>query len=155
MGTRLIKYTLDVDKDSIVQDAVDIFHTGFACSESVIYALGKHFELEISDDAIAMSSGFPWGIGGGGCLCGALAGGTMMLGYFFGRTKPGDIQNLECFEVCKVLHDAFCLKFGACCCSSLTRDMEKDAPDRKAQCTQFVAFAVEKTAEIILDRSGK
>ena len=44
----------------------------------------KNFELDMSDDAIAMSSGFPWGLGGGGCICGALAGGTMCIGYFFG-----------------------------------------------------------------------
>ena len=71
--------TTNIDMELLKKDAVDIFHQGFACSESVIYAIRKHFELDMSDDAIAMSSGFPWGLGGGGCICGALAGGTMCI----------------------------------------------------------------------------
>lgn len=57
--------TKDVNMKQLQKDAVDIFNQGFACSESIIYAIKKNFELEMSDDAIAMSSGFPWGLGGG------------------------------------------------------------------------------------------
>ena len=57
--------TKDVNLDQLQKDAVEIFNQGFACSESIIYAIKKNFELEMSDDAIAMSSGFPWGLGGG------------------------------------------------------------------------------------------
>ena len=72
--------TTNVDLEKLQKDAVDIFNQGFACSESVIYAIKENFELDMSDDAIAMSSGFPWGLGGGGCICGALAGATMCIG---------------------------------------------------------------------------
>ena len=58
--------TTNVDLEKLQKDAVDIFNQGFACSESVIYAIKENFELDMSDDAIAMSSGFPWGLGGGG-----------------------------------------------------------------------------------------
>ena len=51
--------TTNVDLEKLQKDAVDIFNQGFACSESVIYAIKKNFELDMSDDAIAMSSGFP------------------------------------------------------------------------------------------------
>ena len=53
--------TTNVDLEKLQKDAVDIFNQGFACSESVIYAIKENFELDMSDDAIAMSSGFPWG----------------------------------------------------------------------------------------------
>ena len=86
--------TTNVDLEKLQKDAVDIFNQGFACSESVIYAIKENFELDMSDDAIAMSSGFPWGLGGGGCICGALAGATMCIGYFFGRKTPGDLQGI-------------------------------------------------------------
>ena len=56
----------NVDVDAMRKDAVEIFQKGFACSESVIYAIKKGFDLDLSDDAIAMSSGFPWGLGDGG-----------------------------------------------------------------------------------------
>jgi C_GCAxxG_C_C family probable redox protein len=38
---------------------------------------------------------FPVGIGKSKCVCGAVSGGVMALGYFFGRTKGGDpkVQN--------------------------------------------------------------
>lgn len=55
----------NVDVDAMRKDAVEIFQKGFACSESVIYAIKKGFDLDLSDDAIAMSSGFPWGLGDG------------------------------------------------------------------------------------------
>lgn len=46
----------NVDVDAMRKDAVEIFQKGFACSESVIYAVKKGFDLDLSDDAIAMSS---------------------------------------------------------------------------------------------------
>ena len=53
--------TTNVDLEKLQKDAVDIFNQGFACSESVIYAIKENFELDMSDDAIAMSSGIPMG----------------------------------------------------------------------------------------------
>ena len=82
----------NINIENLRKDAVDIFHQGFACSESVIYAIRKHFELDIPDDAIAMSSGFPWCLGGGGCICGALAGGTMCIGFLYGKEEYRTIR---------------------------------------------------------------
>ncbi len=88
-----------VSLEQLRKDAVDIFHNGFACSESVIYSIRKNFELDMSDDAFAMSTGFPWGLGGAGCLCGAVAGGTMCIGYVFGRRKPSPERKSFCTEL--------------------------------------------------------
>ena len=140
--------TMNMEK--LEQDAADIFHQGFACSESVIYAIRKHFGIDLSDDAIAMSSGFPWGLGGGGCICGALAGGTMCIGYFFGRRPPGDPKIQRCFALTKELHDFFRDSFKSPCCGVLIRGYAKDAPERKELCTKIVTGTVRKTASIIL-----
>ena len=142
--------TTNINMEELQKDAVYIFNNGLACSECVIYAIKKHFELDMSDDAIAMSSGFPWGLGGGGCLCGALAGSAMCIGYFFGRRTPGDPKNVRCFALCNEMHDFFKESFGATCCQALIEGKEKDSPERKALCTQFVSASVKKTAEIIL-----
>lgn len=116
----------NINMEQLQKDAVDIFNQGFACSESVIYAIRKHFEVDIPDEAIAMSSGFPWGLGGGGCICGALAGGTMCIGYFFGRTTPGDPKINRCFELTNEFHDYFKEACGACLLShSYKRHGEK------------------------------
>lgn len=142
--------TTNINMDLLEKDAVEIFQQGFACSESIIFAIKKHFELDMSDDAIAMSSGFPWGLGGGGCICGALAGATMMIGYFFGRTTPGDPKITRCFALTNELHDFFKENCGATCCRILTKGMERNSPERKAQCIKFVGATVKKTAEIII-----
>ncbi|WP_461810382.1 C-GCAxxG-C-C family (seleno)protein [Faecalimonas sp.] len=142
--------TTTIDMQALKNDAVEIFNSGFACSESIIYAIKKHFDLDLSDDAIAMSSGFPWGLGGGGCICGALAGGTMCLGYFFGRRTPNDPSIQKCFRLTDELHDFFKRNCGGTCCRILTKQLEKNSPERKAQCTRFVSDTVQKTAEIIL-----
>ena len=142
--------TTNVDLEKLQKDAVDIFNQGFACSESVIYAIKENFELDMSDDAIAMSSGFPWGLGGGGCICGALAGATMCIGYFFGRKAPGDPKVKRCFDLTAEFHDAFKNEFGATCCRVLTKGMEKHSQERKNHCMEMVSFTVEKVADIII-----
>ena len=140
----------EVNIEELKKTAVDIFHQGFACSEAVIYAVKKHFDLDLSDDAIALSSGFPWGLGGAGCICGALAGGTMCIGYFFGRRTPGDPCINKCFELTNEFHDYFKKECGSSCCRVLTKGMEKDSPERKAQCTRFVETAVTGVANIVM-----
>lgn len=74
----------------------------------------------------------------------------MCIGFLFGRTTPGDPKIARCFELTKELHDYFKETCGGTCCRVLTRGMEKDSPERKAQCTRFVTAAVEKVAEIII-----
>ena len=142
--------TTNVDLEKLQKDAVDIFNQGFACSESVIYAIKENFELDMSDDAIAMSSGFPWGLGGGGCICGGLAGATMCIGYLYGRTTPGDPKINRCFELTHELHDAFKSANGGTCCRVLTRGMEKNSPERKANCASIVYNTIEMTAKLLM-----
>lgn len=65
----------NIDINKLQDDAEKIFTTGFACSESVIAAIRDAFDLNIPDSAIAMSSGFPWGLGRSRmCSAGAVAG---------------------------------------------------------------------------------
>ena len=141
---------------TLVEDALYIFHNGYACSESVIYALRKNFGWDdMTDDAIAMSSGFPWGLGGVGCLCGAVAGGTMSIGYCFGRRTPGDPCINRCFQLTCEFGNAVVEKFGSCCCGKLIEEFEdRNAPERKAKCADVVAFWVETAARIIAREQG-
>ncbi len=138
-----------ISLSKIREDADYIFHNGFACSESVIYAIRKNFELEMSDDAFAMSTGFPWGLGGAGCICGAVAGGAMCLGFVFGRRNPGEPIS-DCHRVTKEFAQAIRAKFGATCCGKLISNFEDlNSPGRKAHCSDIVAFTVTEIAHII------
>ena len=41
--------TTDINMNQLKADALEIFCNGFACSESVIFSLRKHFQVDISD----------------------------------------------------------------------------------------------------------
>ena len=145
-----------VDYQQIIADAVDVFHNGFACSESVIYSLRKNFGWdELSDDAIAMSTGFPWGLGGAGCLCGAVAGGTMCLGYVFGRRTPGDPCAARCQELTWEFARTVQREIGSTCCGKLIQEFpDRNAPERKDKCTGIVSCCAKTAAEIIVRECG-
>ena len=139
-----------INYTKLKEEAVHVFYNGFACSESVIHALRKVLELDIPDDAIAMSTGFPWGLGGAGCLCGAVAGATMCLGFLFGRREPNDPIIGRCHQLTKEFADNFNEKFGACCCGRLIASYEdRNSPERKDFCRGLVEFAVCDAARII------
>ncbi len=139
----------DVNIEELKADTAKIFNHGFGCSETMVYSIGKHFDLDMPDEAIAMASGFLWGIGSG-CACGALAGGTMCLGYLFGRTTPDDQKVYHCLDLAKEFHDTFKETCGSPCCRVLVKGFEPYSPERKAHCTKIVVAAVEKLAEIII-----
>jgi len=144
-----------INLQAMFDDAMYVFHNGYACSESTIYALRKHFGWDMSDDAIAMSSGFPWGLGGVGCLCGAVAGGAMCIGYCFGRREPGDPCINKCFELTCEFGNAVKEKCGSTCCGSLIAEFpDRNGADRKAKCCDIVKTCIETAARIIAREQG-
>lgn len=121
----------------------------FYCSEAVLKAVLEGFDREIPHHVIAMSSGFPVGIGGGGCTCGALSGAVMALGYFFGRSEAKGSQVSKAMALSKELHDNFKLHNKYTCCRALTRNMEKGSVQRKQQCIRLTGEVAEDVARII------
>ncbi|SDE36498.1 hypothetical protein SPACI_039900 [Sporomusa acidovorans DSM 3132] len=61
------------------------FHEG---GRRVVRAFRDFYQLNVSDEALKMSSGFGGGLGHAGCMCGTLSGATMVLGMLQGRNKP-------------------------------------------------------------------
>lgn len=58
--------------------------------------------------------------------CGALSGGVMALGYFFGRPESqfGDMKKqVKACILAKTLHDAFVEKYGTCRCADLQKQL--------------------------------
>ena len=67
-----------VNTTAIRETAENYYRSGdFYCSEAIVKAIKDAFALPLPDSAIAMASGFPVGMGGAGCTCGAVAGGVM------------------------------------------------------------------------------
>lgn len=123
----------------------------FFCSEAVLKAVVEGFDRELSHEVLAMSSGFPVGIGGAGCTCGALNGGVMALGYFFGRSmaKGGEVR--KAMKLSRQLHDKFTELNRCTCCRMLTKGMEKGSAEHKKQCVRFTGEVAEEVSQIIKD----
>lgn len=144
----------NINIEECINDAKNVFGKGFGCSESIIYALNKHFEFNLSNDAIAMSSSFLRGVGGSGCLCGAVAAGSMCLGFLFGRREPNeDVSN--CLRLSKEFHEAFKKEFKSTCCRVITKGLEENSEERKKSCKDVVAFSVKTVSDIIMRELNK
>jgi len=121
----------------------------FSCSESVVKTIRDGFGLTLPDEIIAMASGFPVGIGRAGCICGAVVGGVMALGMFFGRTQGRDQRNKHAMSMARELHDGFQNKHKILCCRVLTRGLQIGSPEHLQQCISLTGEVVEETTRII------
>ena len=142
----------EVSVKKIGKDAEELFRGGFFCSEALVSSIRSNFELDIPEEVIAMASGFPVGIGRSKCLCGAVSGGVMALGLFFGRTVQGDPKVEKNLAVAKELHDYFKEASGknSLCCRVLTKEFDMSKGEHKQQCVRFTGMVAEKVAEIII-----
>lgn len=120
----------------------------------MVSCIRSNFELDLPEEVIAMASVFAAGMRGSKCVCGAVSGGMICLGYFFGRTKQNDPKVKEDFAVSRELHDWFKGKNNALCCRVLTKDMNMAAGENKEQCIRFTEEVARKVAEIVCREKG-
>lgn len=129
--------------------AMDLFHKGFTCAEAIMYTLNKYLDMGLDEKSFAMCSGFPWGLGGGGCICGALAGSSMIIGTEFGRKSFDETRDANCFSINKDLHDEFKKANGGTCCRVLMKGLDRDDPKRKENCSNYVKNALKITVDLL------
>ncbi len=105
-------------------------------------------------ELISVASGFPVGVGRSKCMCGAVSGAVIALGYFFGRTdpsSPSDPKSQKSLELANEVQASFRNNHrGVLCCSIHTRGMDMASGEHKAQCISFTGEMAGKTAEVIL-----
>ena len=130
------------------------FTTGYMCSESVLDALNRFYDLGIGEEAIALSTGFPYGFGNGGNVCGGVAGATMALGKIFGRTVKGDPAFQKCIDVVRELNDDVAEAYKTSNCPDLIADYEFATPERKTYCTELLYVILESFAKIVERECG-
>jgi C_GCAxxG_C_C family probable redox protein len=149
LGGRGMKRKISIEK--IKTDAENHFRRGdFYCSESIASSIRENFDLDMPKEMIAMASGFPIGIGKSKCVCGAVSGAVMMLGYFFGRKDPKDPKINKTFELANELQQSFKDNHKVLCCSYLTKGMDMNSGEHKEQCISFTGEMAKKLAEIIV-----
>ncbi len=126
----------------------------FYCSEAVVKTIRDAFGLEFDDSVIAVASGFPVGIGGSGCTCGAVIGGVMALGMVFGRTQAKDERVNKAMALSKELHDQFRANHKSLCCRVLTKNLTLGTPEHLEQCIALTGEVAEAVARIIVRERG-
>ena len=94
------------------------------------------------------------GAGRAGCMCGALNGGIMALGMFFGRTEqngPKDPKVVKCMELSNELHSWFKEANGkhSACCRVLTREFDMGKGEHKEQCIRYTGLPAWKVADMV------
>ena len=145
----------EIDLNRIRSIAEEYYRSGdFYCSEAIVKTIKDEFKLPISDEIISAASGFPIGMGGSGCTCGAVAGGVMAIGLFFGRTKAKDEKVNKAMALSSELHDIFRNRHRTLCCRILTRNMELGSPVHMDQCISFTGEVAEEVAKIIIREFG-
>ncbi len=140
-----------VSIQKIKEDAENYFRRGdFYCSEAIANSIRENFDLNMPKEMVAMASGFPIGIGKSKCVCGAVSGAVMMLGYFFGRVEPKDNKINKTFELAHELQQSFKDNHKVLCCSYLTKGMDMNSGEHKKQCISFTGEMAEKLAQIVV-----
>lgn len=137
----------------VQQDAEEYFRGGhFYCSEAIVASVRDNIAPEMPASMIAAASGFPIGVGRSKCMCGAISGSILSLGYVFGRTgpsSPADPKSQRTLELANELQEAFRASHRVLCCSVHTKGMDMASGEHKAQCVAFTGEMAAKTAEII------
>ena len=146
----------EIDIKALKEEAEQLYLQGdYYCSEAIVSVIRRYFAPDMPEQAIAMASGFPVGIGGSMCTCGAVSGGVIALGYFFGRTKPKDSKVKKSMALSKELHDYFKDNHKVLCCKIHTKGIKLGSKDHMAKCAMFTGEIAAKTAEIIARELGR
>jgi len=144
----MLKTTVNIQQ--VRYDAEEVFRIGgFYCSEAIVSAIRKNFDPDMPEALIASASGFPVGVGKSKCMCGAISGAIIALGYFFGR-KNGETDNAKVMELSHELQESFRKNhLGTLCCHIHIKGMDITTGEHKKQCVAFTGECAQKAAEII------
>lgn len=142
-----------IDVEKVRLDAEQYFRNGqYYCSEAIVASIRDNVAPEMPDAMIAAASGFPVGVGRSKCMCGAVSGGVLALGYVFGRTgptSPQDPKSVKTLALANELQQAFRDSHRVLCCSVQTKGMDMASGEHKAQCVNFTGEMAATCAEII------
>lgn len=142
--------TNKIDIQKVKADAEENYRCGnFYCSEAIIASVKENIDPDMPEAFIAAASGFPIGVGRSKCMCGAVSGAIMSLGYFFGRTEGKDPKVNKTLELANEVQMAFQKKNKVSCCKILTKGMDMGSGEHKEQCIRFTGEMAEKVAEVI------
>ncbi len=117
--------------------ALNYYKQGYSCSESIIKAAVD--EGVAPKELLPVATSFSGGMSSG-CLCGAVAGCQMVIGYQNGK-NDADRDGVKARQLAKEFVDDFKEKNKFTCCKALTAGLEFGSTERKANCARLVEEA--------------
>lgn len=127
--------------EKMAQRAEDLFRQGLNCCESVIKATMETMDLPLPENTYLMGKFFRRGVAGSGCICGALAGGMMMLGYLTGDSKNKDLA--------EVFRQGFVNQFGSTCCRVIRKSQSLSGRFWSKECREITRFSAAQLQELV------
>lgn len=122
----------------VAAEAESLYRSGkMHCAEAVLSAVKSAFAPKIPDEVIHLAGGFGGG-SGAGCICGAVAGGTMALGVVLNGDKK------VVAPLTRQLHQWFKQEYRATCCKVITIN-------GKSGCVDLTGRVAGKVAELLID----
>ena len=135
-------------------DAEEVFRIGgFYCSEAIVSSVRKNIDPDMPIELVSAGSGFPIGVGRAKCMCGAISGAIICLGYFFGKNSPAFAtgpKGQKCAGLSFELQESFRKNHkGTLCCHVHVKGMDLANGEHKKQCVAFTGEMAVKVAELI------
>ena len=93
-----------VSPQEVQRKAEEQYAGGYFCCEAVMSVIRDAFQADVPESVIAMSSGMSIGAGRSGCMCGALNGGILALGMFFGRHRNNGLGYIRLESIANSFH---------------------------------------------------
>ena len=142
--------------DERIQRAVELFHQGFNCAQSVCAAFADLYGYT-EEQALRMSAAFGGGIGRMRQTCGAACGMFLLAGLDQGAVRGDDREGKgRCYALVQQMAEAFRQENGALLCSELLGlKSQPQPPTPEARTSQYYAKRpcpqiVESAARIVV-----
>jgi C_GCAxxG_C_C family probable redox protein len=122
-----------------VERAVELFKSGFNCSQAVFAAFAGDFGMD-TETALRVSAGLGGGVGRSREVCGAICGAAMVAGLKYGAVTGEDADSkAKCYEIVQEIIAEFRKTNPTIICRELLAlgDNEKVSPLPEARTEQY------------------
>jgi C_GCAxxG_C_C family probable redox protein len=124
----------------------------YCCSESILQVINTGFNGGLTAEAtLCLADGFCSGMGGAGCVCGALSSSIMALGLFLSPHRPDGLGKKEFQAVCRRMHDQFKDNFGSTCCRNLIKEYADSRRQRRHFCGDLTGATAGLAGRFLLE----
>lgn len=136
--------TSDKNREELLRRMEEAFLAGHHCSEVVFVHIGACLIEDFDVGLMRLATGFGGGIAEEADVCGALAGGVMLIGYLHGRESLSQDQS-RYWALAREYRRRFLAQLGSTSCMHFTQGSFN--PENHRKCAGVVICA----ASILLD----